>query len=123
MRADLETARKSFRAQLLHDRAEAVDLARLRLVEGFDKSGEGGVSRKPLDPSRRVGRDGEEKRTAMDDLAGFNDRQKSPPRKTIGRFVAELIAEGCAGDLDELVPAPWKHAAYARRATGGDHQI
>src|SRR5262245_64271273 len=114
MRADLETARKRLRAQLLHDRAEAIDLGRLRFIERGDKSGERGICRKPLDPGRRVGRDGEQERTAMDDLASLNDRQKSLPRETIGRFVAKLIAEGCAGDLDELVPAPRKYAAHAR---------
>src|SRR5262245_4697820 len=114
MRADLETTRKCLRAQLLHHRTEAVDLGRLRFIESIDKSGERGVRRKPLDPGRRIGRDGEQERTAMDDLAGLNDRQKSLPRETIARFVAKLIAEGCAGDLDELVPTPRKYSAHAR---------
>ena len=59
----------------------------------------------------------------MYDLAGFDHGQEPASGQALWWLIAQLIAKGCAGDLDVLVPAPRKDAANARRAAGGDDQI
>src|SRR5262245_16868615 len=123
VRANPEPSRERFRTEFFHHRAIAIDLGWLRAVERGDKGRERCVRRQPLDPSCRIGRYGEEEWTAMDNFAGLDHGQESPPRQALRRLVAQLIAKGSTGDLDELVPTPGKHAAKARRTAGSDNQI
>ena len=59
----------------------------------------------------------------MNDLACLDHREQAPAGQFSWRLVAHLVAERCADDLDELVPAPRENAAHAGGAPGRDHKI